>query len=116
MSEEARRRFGRFDRVLSVQIELDGDSHPGESVNIGLGGLLVRTDGAFEYGQKVTIRMTVPNPAQDVEAGATVMWRKPGDTPTIGLAFDALRPIDVWALLQYFNLSSQESGVSPVND
>lgn len=116
MSNEARRRFGRFDRALSINIELDGDRHPGETVNIGLGGLLVRTGGAFEYGQRVVVRMSVPNPAQEVEAGATVMWRKGGEVPTIGLAFDALRPIDVWALLQYFNLSSQESGVSPVND
>ena len=27
----------------------------------------------------------------------------------IGIAFDALRPIDVWGLLQYFNLSSKAS-------
>ncbi len=110
MSDEVRRRFGRFDRVLQVEI----DESAGETVNIGLGGLLVRTDGAFEFGQRVTVKMDVPKPAQQVEAGATVMWCRSEGPPTIGLAFDALRPIDVWALLQYFNLSSQESGISPV--
>lgn len=116
MSDEARRRFGRFARELDVEIDHDGDVHAGRTENIGLGGILVFTDAPLEFGQRVTITMQVPDPAQRVEAGATVMWRRPGDTPSIGLAFDALRPIDVWALLQYFNLSSQESGISPLSD
>ncbi len=116
MSDATRRRFGRFARELDVEIGRNGDTYAGKTENIGLGGLLIHTDAPLEFGERVTITMEVPDPAQRVEASATVVWKRRDDSLAAGLAFDALRPIDVWALLQYFNLSSHESGISPVNE
>ena len=115
MSDETRRRFGRFDRALRVELEGNGATVVGETVNLGLGGLLVSVEHDFQFGDEVTVRLTVPSPEQALEAGATVRWSRTMAPGSLGLAFSALRPIDVWALLQYFNLSSPTGeGAAPV--
>ncbi len=105
MSDEtARRRFGRFQRELAVQLEMPGgEVHEGLSVDIGLGGLRVSTAAELEFDQVLTVHLVVPQPEQEVVAGGRVMWVR---DESVGIAFDALRPMDVWALLQYFNLSA----------
>ncbi len=105
---QARRRFGRFERELVVEVGFEGQSHIARTVDIGLGGVSVLTSAEPQFGDVLELRISVPQPAQIVEAEGKVMWVKPGSPNNVGLAFEALRPIDVWALLQYFNLSSKE--------
>jgi uncharacterized protein (TIGR02266 family) len=104
-----RRRFGRFDRQLPVQIEAGGETFSGETVNVGLGGLFIRTAFDAAFDTTVQVRLELPQPAMTVECQGRVMWsRATGErTEGVGIAFDTLRPIDVWGLLQYFNLSSK---------
>jgi hypothetical protein len=56
----------------------------------------------------------VPSQRQTVEAAGRILWSRPGtsDRYALGVSFDALRPIDVWALLQYFNLSTRADAAS----
>lgn len=103
---EARRRFGRFDRELPVELSVDGETYQARTVNIGLGGMQLDTELDLPYDAPVQFRLRVPRPEQVVEATARVIWSQAEGRRGVGVAFDALRPIDVWALLQYFNLSA----------
>ena len=117
-----RRRFGRFDRQLPVQIEANGETFTGETVNVGLGGLYIRTAFDAAFDTPVQVRLELPQPPMTVECQGRVMWsRATGErTEGVGIAFDTLRPIDVWGLLQYFNLSStatrEPAPVDPSDD
>lgn len=104
-----RRRFGRFDRELPVAVTIGETTTEGVTVNIGLGGVFVRAAVDAPFDTPVTVRLELPQPRMTVEAKGRVMWsRSTGDHGEgLGVAFDALRPIDVWGLLQYFNLSSK---------
>ena len=107
---QARRRFGRFERELVVEIGFGDHSYNARTTDIGLGGVSINTSLCPDFGTVLELRISVPQPLQVVEASGKVMWVKPGSPNSVGLAFEALRPIDVWALLQYFNLSSKEEG------
>jgi len=113
-----RRRFGRFDRELPVTLTIGDRSASGKTVNIGLGGVFVEAaiDAAFDAVVEVSLEL--PQPRMSVKAQGRVMWsRSTGEREGgIGIAFDALRPIDVWGLLQYFNLSSKASREQVIHD
>jgi hypothetical protein len=103
-----RRRFGRFDRALPVELTYGSDVRSATTINLGLGGMQVEADADVAFDTPVVCRFEVPAPPQSVEAGGRVLWSRRAESGgwALGIAFDALRPIDVWALLQYFNLSS----------
>ncbi len=113
-----RRNFGRFDRELAVTLQIEGAASQGTTVNIGLGGLFVRSSVGATFGATLAFSLSLPTPDMTIEATGKVMWSRPlGDGSFgIGLAFDALRPIDVWGLLQYFNLSSRVAGEPPMSE
>lgn len=103
---DTRRRFDRYLCRLNVTMMLDdGRTVTAQTVNVGLGGMLVETDELLEFGQTFEFNLEVPDPHQMINAHGKVMWLKPG---AIGVSFDALRPIDVWALLQFFNRSGSK--------
>jgi hypothetical protein len=104
-----RRRFGRFDRELPVKLTVGEHTVSGVTVNIGLGGVFVMADLEPAFDAPVSVALELPQPRMTVLAQGRVMWSKAtGEAGAgIGVAFDALRPIDVWGLLQYFNLSSK---------
>lgn len=106
-----RRRFGRFDRELPISVTIEGKSVDGVTVNIGLGGVYIMADIDAPFDTPVSVRLVLPQPPMTVEVLGKVMWsRSTGErSEGMGIAFDALRPIDVWGLLQYFNLSSKAS-------
>ncbi len=103
-----RRRFGRFERALPVELAFGSDIRSATTINLGLGGMQVEADADVAFDTPVICRFDVPSPPQAVEAGGRVLWSRRAESGqwALGIAFDALRPIDVWALLQYFNLSS----------
>lgn len=106
-----RRRFGRFDRELPVTLTAGETTTTGVTVNIGLGGVYVMAALDAPFDTPVSLKLDLPQPHMTVEAKGRVMWsRATGEQAEgIGIAFEALRPIDVWGLLQYFNLSSKAS-------
>lgn len=106
-----RRRFGRFDRELPVTLTVAGTTTTGVTVNIGLGGVYVMAPLDAGFDAQVAVTLELPQPPMTVQATGRVMWsRATGERAEgIGIAFESLRPIDVWGLLQYFNLSSKAS-------
>lgn len=100
---EGRRRFGRFACQLPVDLVVGGATQSTHTVNLSLGGMLVGTDLEAPFGAEVEFRLHVPKPAHVVQARGTVMWASGEGKPALGVAFDALRPLDVWALLRYFS-------------
>ena len=100
---ESRRRFGRFECRLPVEISVAGQTQATETINLSLGGMLVATDLAADFGAEVEFRLHIPAPAHVVQARGSLMWSHVEGKPALGVSFEALRPLDVWALLQYFN-------------
>lgn len=98
--QSTRRRFGRFERTMPVELSLSGNMFTCDTVNLGLGGMLVDTERSAPLGTPISVRLEVPEPRHTVEIDGSVAWSRPGG---LGIAFDALRPIDVWALLRFFN-------------
>ncbi len=103
MSHPSRRKFGRFHRVLSVELSVVGEMKLVHTENLSIGGMLVTTDQAAAFGDEVEFRLHLPDPAHAIQARGSVMWAHPG---SMGVAFESLRPLDVWALLQYFTRST----------
>jgi hypothetical protein len=115
---QPRRRFGRFEREVPVSIVVEGAAAEAQTVNIGLGGMAVRTDLTPAYDSDVEFRIELPQPQMTVQARGKVLWSRDtgAEGGTVGISFEALRPIDVWALLQYFTASSagtEEQAVIP---
>ena len=96
---ELRRRFERYLCQLDVTLMLDDRTMVAQTLNMGLGGMLLATDEKLEFGQDFDLSFQLPDPQHVINVHAKVMWCKPG---AVGVSFDALRPIDVWALLQFF--------------
>jgi hypothetical protein len=116
MSNEGRRRFGRFERQLLVELSHESDTRPAETINLSLGGMFVATDLVAPYGAEVEFRLHMPDPKHVVHARGTIMWVKKQDG--LGIAFESLRPLDVWALLQFFNRSTAAGapGAKPISE
>jgi len=104
-----RRRFGRFDRELPLKLTVGDQTVSGVTVNIGLGGVFLMADIEPPFDALVTVEIELPETDMTVVAQGRVVWSKATGEPHagIGIAFEALRPIDVWGLLRYFNLSSR---------
>jgi hypothetical protein len=50
-------------------------------------------------GSRLHITFSVPTVEQPIDIGATVRW---ADGSGVGIQFDGLRALDVWALNKYF--------------
>lgn len=81
------------------KLAIDGQPNPCTIVNLSLGGALVSIQKRLAMGQRVNITFSVPTVEQPVDVGATVRW---ADEAGVGLQFDGLRALDVWALNKYF--------------
>jgi hypothetical protein len=68
-------------------------------VNLSLGGAMVATSLKMAMGARLQITFSVPTVEQPIDVGATVRWT---DGVGVGIQFDGLRALDVWALNKYF--------------
>ena len=71
----------------------------GETRNVSLGGMFVRTSATLPFGAQVRIRFRLPSLKEDTEVSATVRWTTPEG---VGVQFGSLRAMEVWALNQLF--------------
>lgn len=94
----SQRRFERVACRLRVDLLIGPRIIPAETLNISLGGMLVTADFEPEYGRIFSARVHLPEPDHTCEVDLQVMW---SGANGFGVAFDALRPLDVWALLRY---------------
>ncbi len=90
------RKHARHDCDFEVEIAVGDEIQPGRAVNISRGGIFVRTDPAPDFGARVRLVMQLQGVPGRSEIPCVVRWRKPGEG--IGLQFETLRAIEVWAL------------------
>ena len=93
---ETKRQYVRVDFRTDVEILVDGISQPGQTVNISQGGVLVVTSPAPKLGDKVVVKLRLPGAGETSELSCLVRWSK--DPEGVGLQFENLRAIEVWAL------------------
>jgi hypothetical protein len=91
-----KRQYARLDFDAEIELVVGGRSQPGRSVNISQGGLFALTDPAPAFGEKIDLLISLPGVREVSRIPCIVRWSKPGDG--IGLQFEQLRAIEVWAL------------------
>lgn len=93
----SRRLHERYDVELPVLIVHDGNEIPAASVNVSLGGMLIKTERRIAFGSNVIIRLELPALKEPTELTAVVRWDHDGQ---VGVQFSAMRAKDTWALNQ----------------
>jgi c-di-GMP-binding flagellar brake protein YcgR len=93
---DQKRQYVRVDFHADVEILVGGNSQHGRTVNISQGGILVETTPLPKLDDKVVIRMDLPGVAARSEIACIVRWAK--EPEGVGLQFENLRAIEVWAL------------------
>jgi Tfp pilus assembly protein PilZ len=94
---ESRRLHERYEVELPVMLLHDGVEIPASTVNISLGGVLVRTERRIAFGANLLVRIELPALSEPAELAGVVRWDRDGQ---IGVQFSALRAKDTWALNQ----------------
>lgn len=95
---QGRRLHERFDIELPVTVLYNGAEIPGSTVNVSLGGMLVRVERPVPFGADVTLRIELPAlRGEPTDIAAVVRWDRDGQ---IGVQFRALRAKETWAINQ----------------
>jgi uncharacterized protein (TIGR02266 family) len=69
------------------------------TLNLGHGGVGIRTTSPLEPGTAVRLRLRLPGSTHDIEATAVVRWREKG--VGMGLQFDRVDPTDKAAIVAF---------------
>jgi len=96
------RRNERFETVLAIRIDRGGVIVEGTTVNLSLGGALVRArlEPAPKIGERVAISLSLPTLGEPLRAEAEVRWI--GAVGEFGLQFaTGFRARETWALGQW---------------
>ncbi|MGE3844003.1 MAG: PilZ domain-containing protein [Vicinamibacterales bacterium] len=91
-----RRSSARVNVALSVSYRVANQIASGLSLNLGKGGIGIRTMSPIEVGAQARVRFRLPGDVRDIEADARVMWadRNLG----MGLQFERLNMTDQAAI------------------
>lgn len=111
MSEE-RRRFSRLPSDLAVTLHYQGETHTCRTRDLGMGGMSLDTDLILDFGVEVDFEIQLPTTGMAVKGTGEVRWGRASGTQSsgLGVAFNALKPIDVWALIQHFKVLEGQTG------
>ena len=104
---DPRRTEPRFERQVDVELTHAGTTYTGVTRDLSLSGLCARFDTAFAFGDRVSLRFTVPGQPQPVDVQGEVRWSQaaPEGGKFYGVHFLGLRARDVWALNRFFQSS-----------
>ncbi len=92
-----KRKHERYPYETEVEVKFDtGDLFPGKILNFSLGGAFIQMDTLPRFGSKVKIYITLSGVPDRCEIPCFVRWVKEGEG--MGMQFEYLRPIEVWAL------------------
>ncbi len=92
-----RRLYERFDIELPVMIVHGSTEVAGATVNVSLGGMLVKVGQSVPFGANVIVRVELPALKEPAELAAVVRWDRDGQ---VGVQFSALRAKETWAINQ----------------
>ena len=98
---ETQRRFGRFAVQLPSTFSVEGQTHQLTISNISVGGFFAQCEEA-ELMKNLTVEsvvhVSIPLSDKDTIASqARVTWR---NQEGVGFAFERLKPLDVWLIIQ----------------
>jgi hypothetical protein len=93
----SRRLHERFDIELPVLVIHEGVEISGTTVNVSLGGMLLKVERSVPFGASLIVRVELPALKERTELAAVVRWDRDG---AIGVQFTGLRAKDTWALNQ----------------
>ena len=95
---DKKRRFGRFEVNLPIEISDNDQKYNGIVKNLSVGGVYIEMSTSFSLGTKLDVQIQLDQPFHVIYAKALVSWTKAGEG--IGLSYESLRPMDVWAIIQ----------------
>ena len=99
---ETQRRFGRFEVNLPSMVTIDGNTYTVVVSNISVGGFFAEFDDPDLAKQLmietvVDIQISLPESTKNITSQARFTW---SDNNGVGFAFERLKPIDVWSIIQ----------------
>lgn len=102
MPSSDKRASTRYEVEIDMQlVASDGREAPARTLNLSLGGSLVRvlTPISFQVGDRVRVSFQVPDMAAPLTASADVRWLGDLDDALLGLQFvTGFRAKETWAL------------------
>ncbi len=107
------RTFERLRARLPIQVTIAGEVRVGATLNVSLGGALVRLDRGDPpaVGARVRASLSLPTLASPIEVDAEIRWAQ--DDGRFGLQFvSGLRARETWALGQWLERLRAEQGGS----
>jgi hypothetical protein len=91
------RKHERYSYEAEVQVKFDtGDVFTGKLINFSLGGAFIVMETLPKFGSKVKVSINLPGVPERSEIPCFVRWINEGEG--MGMQFEYLRPIEVWAL------------------
>jgi len=96
----SKRTYQRHDVALSVEILHEGQSYPGNTRNLSLGGMFILCAAEIPFGALLHVTFTIATSRHPIITEAVVRWTEPG--VGVGVQFTGLRAGEVWALQQLF--------------
>ncbi len=96
-----KRQHARLDYEIDVKIALDDQLQHGRSINISQGGIFIDSEPAPPFGAKVLLHLDLQGVPKTCKIPCVIRWSKEGEG--IGLQFEQLRAIEVWALNKLMN-------------
>lgn len=101
LSFSEKRRTPRYEVELEITVIRGGQSAPGRTHNVSMGGVLlsVELDSPLAVGDRVSVRVPLPDLAEPLAADAQVRWINAADPGTVGVQFvTGFRARETWAL------------------
>ena len=92
------RQFKRIKVDLGAELMLEQKTFPITIKDISLGGAFIESEVQLEMNELVEIRIFLSAVEHVIEVSGRVAWIK--SLEGFGIAFQELKPVDVWALLK----------------
>ena len=101
------RHFTRVQVQLGAELICEGKAFAVTVEDVSLGGAFISADLTFEVGQEIELRIFLTRPEHTIETEGRVAWCK--GNAGVGVAFQDLKPYDIWSLLQQAKLDPSEA-------
>jgi uncharacterized protein (TIGR02266 family) len=77
---------------MRVDLKTGNETFAATTKNLGVGGVFVATDRELNFGEKVTVELSLPGHVRPIPVGAEVRWIQRSDDRPFGFGLRFLRP------------------------
>lgn len=104
MTTPNRRTQQRYEIRLPVEFTHEGQSYQGQTRNMSVGGMFIETAAPIPFNGMVGLKFRVPTNKDPIEVEGHVRWVEgsKGASNGLGVQFQGLRAVHVWALNKFF--------------